>query len=65
MKTQHLLSRKFITAMTAILSALLGLGMDWLQEGVFSTIVIAALAIYNGVNYMQKQAEKKVPNDPA
>lgn len=50
----HLLSRKFITASLAILSATILVACGAIADGVYATVVVATITAYFSANVIQK-----------
>lgn len=54
----HLLSRKFIIAALAILSATILVACGSIADGVYATVVVATITAYFSANVIQKNNEK-------
>lgn len=54
---QHLLSRKFLLAMTSVLSATLLVAFARISDGVYSAVMLATVAAYLTANVAQKREE--------
>ena len=51
----HLLSRKFIIAALAILSATILVAFGAIADGVYATVVVASITAYQSANVIQKK----------
>lgn len=56
---RHLLSRKFLLAMSSLASATWLTAAGHISDGVYSAVVIAAIGAYTTGNVAQRAVEKK------
>lgn len=56
---KHLLSRKFLLALAAIISATWGVANKHIADGVYSAVMISAIGGYFTANVTQKATSKE------